>query len=252
MNYIIYQALNKVNNKSYIGMTIRTIQMRKYLHYWVAKRNAKSHFHKALIKYDESKWCWNILESGISNDKEFIKQREIHFINTHNTFNEGYNMTKGGEDFTSSEYQRCLQQKRVADGSHPFLGGEIQRKSAKKRWDDGTSNIIGLNQKRIEEGTHNLLGNSNPQRRRKIEGQKHHNQKNPWDNTKADKHSWLIADQLHDWYLVNKAGPYKMADHFKIKKSLQVIYYKYFEKGWTPLEDKEWLLFKATTLDKII
>ena len=247
MNYIIYQATNKVNNKTYIGMTTRTLDRRKYQHFWVARKNAKSHFHKAIVKYGESNWTWNILEKGFSNDKNYIREREKHFISNNNTFVEGYNMTEGGEDFSSSEYQKWLQQRRVADGSHPFLGGELQRQSSKKRWNEGTSNIIGLNKKRINNGTHNLIGESNPQIKRKKQGIKHHNQNSPWNNTRANKSAWIIADQLYQWYIANDMGPYQMAKHFNIKTSLQVMYYHYFLKGWNPNNDKEWLIFKAAT-----
>ena len=58
--------------------------------------------------------------------------------------------------------------KRVKDGTHPFLSGEIQRKNSEERIKNGTHNLLSgeiqriNNQKRIEDSTHNLLGDKNP------------------------------------------------------------------------------------------
>ena len=47
---------------------------------------------------------------------------------------------------------------RIADGTHHFLGGEITRESNKKRIADGTHNLLGgeNNRRRIANGTHNF------------------------------------------------------------------------------------------------
>lgn len=56
-----------------------------------------------------------------------------------------------------SELSRKYNLKRVADGTHPFSGGEIQRKSANERLAQGTHNLIGINEERVLNGTHHLL-----------------------------------------------------------------------------------------------
>jgi len=65
---------------------------------------------------------------------------------------------------------------RVENGTHQCLGGEIQR----KRVEDGTHNFIGgeLQRKRVAAGTHNLLGGA-LHRKRVEEGT--HNFLNPQD-----------------------------------------------------------------------
>ena len=57
--------------------------------------------------------------------------------------------------------------KRVSEGTHNFLGGDL----AKKRVAEGTHNFLGgdLNRKRVAEGTHNFLG-SDLNRKRVAEG----------------------------------------------------------------------------------
>ena len=245
--YIIYEAKCVINNKSYIGLTKRTLKQRKYQHEWNATHGSHGHFHHALLKYGTDNWQWMILESNIE-DGNLAKEREKYYINTFQTNKIGYNYTDGGDDFTSSEYQRSLQLKRVRDGTHPFLGGEIQRKSSKRRWEDGTNSLIGMNEKLIKEGTHVFLGDNNPQRKRKRSGILHHNQQKPWLNTNCDLVPWRIADQLYMWFCQNKdkkrgGGPYQMAKCFNISSSLQIMYYRYFKNGWIPQEDPEWVSF---------
>lgn len=56
------------------------------------------------------------------------------------------------------------QQKRVAEGSHHFLGGKIQQAKNKRLVDEGTHNFLGgvesrkITQERLENGTHHFLG----------------------------------------------------------------------------------------------
>jgi hypothetical protein len=63
-----------------------------------------------------------------------------------------------------SEISRINNQKRVENGTHPFLSGDIQRATNKKRIQEGTHPFLSgdiqraTNKKRIQEGTHNLLG----------------------------------------------------------------------------------------------
>ena len=244
MKYIIYKFTNTINGKSYIGLTTQTLERRVYLHYWNANKKPATHFHKALAKYPRDAWDISILEEGEAENKEHIKLREIYYISEQATYLAGYNSTQGGEDFSSSDYQRRLQIDRVKNGTHPFLGGSIQRDSMKKRWARGDFN--GLNQKRIAEGKHHFVGDKNPQKKLSAEG-RHHNQQKPWTNTKATS-VWKIADQLYDWYIDNhkrkRGGSYRsMEKAFNLNVSVQKMYYEYFQKGWNPRSDIDWIEF---------
>ena len=51
---IIYKAVNKVNNKVYIGQSINSIAHRKAQHYREAKsKQENNYFHNAFLKYSE-------------------------------------------------------------------------------------------------------------------------------------------------------------------------------------------------------
>ena len=58
-----------------------------------------------------------------------------------------------------------LQRRRIEDGTHNFLDGEIARKSNAKRIAEGTHNLQGANNpthRRIQDGTYHMLGEDNP------------------------------------------------------------------------------------------
>ena len=244
MNYIIYMFTNKINGKSYIGLTTQKLERRVYLHHWKSSKSPVCHFHKALAKYSRDNWTIHVLEEGEAPDKQYVKNRECHFIAEHNTYIDGYNSTQGGEDFSSSDYQRQLQLDRVKAGTHPFLGGSVQRASMKRRHANGEFKYHNKN--RVERGEHNFLGDNNPQRKLATEG-KHHNQQQPWMNTKATI-IWKIADELYDWYVLNhkkkRGGSYRaMEIAFNLSVSTQKMYYEYFQKGWNPRNDINWVEF---------
>lgn len=256
MKYIIYKALNTVNDKAYVGLTTQSLHRRMYLHFWKSLHNPTCHFHRALAKYDKIYWTITILEEGETDNRTYVKQREIFFINETNSYNVGYNSTKGGEDFSSSEYQSQLQKDRVAKGTHPFLGGVIQSKSMKRRHQQGE--FKNQNQKRISAGTHHFVGRTNPQKYLSKQGLHHNQNKKPWQNTKTMANpdavsAWKMADKLYDWYVkhnkLTRGGSYtQMSIDFDIKISLQVMYYKYFKNGWNPQDDLEWVEFSSTSL----
>lgn len=95
---IIYKAVNKVNNKIYIGKTIQSLNERKNQHYkkceW--ERNPNSIFYKAIRKYGKENFEWGIIEK--CNSEEELNQREKHFIKKFKSLidENGYNISTGG------------------------------------------------------------------------------------------------------------------------------------------------------------
>lgn len=92
--YVIYKVTNKINGKIYIGKT-NNFEKRKIEHtkYDI---NDNSIFHRALKKYGEEKFEWEIIDSA-DNLKE-INELEKYYIKKFSTYKtNGYNMTKGGD-----------------------------------------------------------------------------------------------------------------------------------------------------------
>lgn len=71
---------------------------------------------------------------------------------------------EGTYSFTDEEFKkqnRLKMLERVKNGTHNLLGGEIQRRTAKRLISEGRHCFQGLNTKRINEGTHNFVGTIN-------------------------------------------------------------------------------------------
>lgn len=97
MEGIIYQATNVVNNKMYIGKTIKTLKKRKQLHEADARRGSDYIFHKALRKYGVENFKWKILCKTSEEQLNELEKFYIEKYKTHYSLNSGYNMTYGGE-----------------------------------------------------------------------------------------------------------------------------------------------------------
>lgn len=95
--YVIYRILNTVTGKSYIGKTKQERQ-RRATHFSMLRKNR--HYNKKLQrsfdKHGERAFDFTVLEKGISNGN--CSEREIYWINHFDSFQNGYNLTIGGEN----------------------------------------------------------------------------------------------------------------------------------------------------------
>ena len=93
---LIYKATNIINNKSYIGLTTRTLQERKLEHLRHIKTE-NTYFHRAINEYGKDNFLWEIIDDTPSSIKE-LKEKESYYIQYFNTLApNGYNITTGGE-----------------------------------------------------------------------------------------------------------------------------------------------------------
>lgn len=96
--FIIYQHINKENNKRYIGQTSQDPERR-----WRTNGEGYSDspkFYEAIKKYGWDGFEHKIIEEGDS--QEWANEREIYWIAYYDTFNnddKGYNMTPGGGNY---------------------------------------------------------------------------------------------------------------------------------------------------------
>lgn len=96
MGYI-YKITNKINNKSYIGQTINPIHIRMYKHYSQAKK-ATTGIDFAIQKYGKENF---IVEQLCECPNEHLDNLEKYYINYYDTYNNGYNLTTGGQNGTT-------------------------------------------------------------------------------------------------------------------------------------------------------
>jgi group I intron endonuclease len=94
--YSVYKITNNINGKSYIGFTGNTIFERFEQHKKDAlKIRDNRKFYNAINKYGVDVWEIKLLET--LDNADFAKQKEIKFIEKFDTYNAGYNSTKGGD-----------------------------------------------------------------------------------------------------------------------------------------------------------
>lgn len=97
MRGFIYKITNNVNGKVYIGQTIQTIKERFYQHCATKCRDSVLNMaiHRAIKKYGKSNFTIEVIEEV---DKDSLNDREKFWIEYYNSYNNGYNSTRGGQD----------------------------------------------------------------------------------------------------------------------------------------------------------
>jgi len=100
----IYKATCKLNNKCYIGETIRSLKRRKTEHLSAARnkkhKDRNSYFYNAIRKYGEENFNWEIIKICRNIDKDSLYNElfelEISYIKEFDSFENGYNSNLGG------------------------------------------------------------------------------------------------------------------------------------------------------------
>lgn len=100
----LYKVINKINGNIYIGITTRSIKKRWEEHikdsFNYYSRSYNYHFHRAIRKYGIENFIIEQLDKAYSLEE--LKNQEIYYINKYDTYNNGYNSTRGGE-FSSNK-----------------------------------------------------------------------------------------------------------------------------------------------------
>lgn len=91
--YCVYLHKNKINNKTYIGITFRKPKDR-WLNGNGYKRQPK--FFNAILKYGWDNFEHIILEEDIPSEEEALK-RETYYIKKYNSVENGYNVNVEGQ-----------------------------------------------------------------------------------------------------------------------------------------------------------
>ena len=95
---IVYLVINKVNNKTYVGQTVKSLSVRKASHkhaaFYKRKHNSNNKFYNAIRKHGWDNFEWYILDSASNIDD--LNMLEMHYIDKFQSYYEGYNSTFGG------------------------------------------------------------------------------------------------------------------------------------------------------------
>lgn len=102
----IYLYTNKINGMKYVGQTICRLQKR----HWEHLHRDNSYIDRALRKYGEENFTLEVLEDGIE-DRAVLNEREMYWIAKYDSFNNGYNLTRGGfgaSSFNEEDAERII------------------------------------------------------------------------------------------------------------------------------------------------
>lgn len=93
---VVYKATSKTTKKSYVGIT-ECFSNRIYRHKQslMPYMNIDTVFVRAMKKYGFEDFEWKILK--VCKTREELAEQEKYFIHKYNTFENGYNMTTGGD-----------------------------------------------------------------------------------------------------------------------------------------------------------
>jgi group I intron endonuclease len=93
---LVYKITNKINNKSYIGHTVRTLEQRWKAHKSSMRQGSNFRFHLAIRKYGIDNWNLEVLFEH--DDVTICKKKEEELIKLYDLMNnkKGYNAKPGG------------------------------------------------------------------------------------------------------------------------------------------------------------
>ena len=112
MGYI-YKITNKINQKSYIGLTSKSVEERWKEHIAsINKLKDQRPLYSALAKYGVDSFSIETIEEV---DNDFLGERETYWISYYDSYKNGYNATLGGDGkWTHSIEQYDLQGNYIA------------------------------------------------------------------------------------------------------------------------------------------
>lgn len=99
----IYKITNDINNKVYIGQTVKTIKKRWQQHQC---NSSKEYFnqvvlYKAISKYGIEHFHIEEIETV---DNQYLDEREKYWIKYYDSYNHGYNSTIGGREIALYDF----------------------------------------------------------------------------------------------------------------------------------------------------
>ena len=117
----IYKITNNLNNKIYIGYKSKTVEESES--YYGSGTVIKA----AIKKYGKDNFTKTILERDIV-DFDFLKERERHYIKLYDSYNNGYNLTKGGDGIIGYKLTEEHKQKLIKSVKGKPLSKEHKQK----------------------------------------------------------------------------------------------------------------------------
>ena len=116
---LIYKATCTATNKGYIGLTTKTLSVRRSQHISAAMRGNNTgcrHFNRAIRKYGRNAFVWAVL-ARVAPERADRAEREL--IASHGTMSpHGYNIREGGNSGSHSAETRAKMSKTQTGKTH--------------------------------------------------------------------------------------------------------------------------------------
>jgi group I intron endonuclease len=122
---IVYKATCSITNKCYIGQTIYDLNSRIAGHISDMIHKNSCHFHHALNKHGLMNFAWSILQECSSI--EDLNEYEEWWIDVHDSFKNGYNMTTGGGNCQLSKEHKEKISKALKGIPGTWLGRQLSK-----------------------------------------------------------------------------------------------------------------------------
>jgi len=132
INGIVYKATSP-SGKAYIGITITTLKERIRTHLRSVNKGSKNPFHEAIRKYKLKNIKWEIIDRTKTWDE--LCKLETRYIKLYDSYNNGYNLTLGGEGTFGLKYDEewCIQNSKIRKQFFQNLDNRKMQSLANKR-----------------------------------------------------------------------------------------------------------------------
>ena len=98
-NLIIYTITNTVTGEKYVGQTRRGLARRRAEHRHRFNLGERDHeLYRAMVKYGFEKFKFEVVCHCLR--PEYLDEMEAHFVEHFRSFDNGYNMTRGGDSIS--------------------------------------------------------------------------------------------------------------------------------------------------------
>jgi len=148
---IIYKITNIINNKVYIGQTVRTLKKRMNEHF----RHNITIIDKALRKYGKSSFKIEIIDNA--NNIEELNEKEIYWINYFECMvPKGYNQCYGGGNSKGYKHKEKFKKKMRDSKRNAYYGinnpfyGRTHSDEQKQKWSHTRSGMKHLTNDQIK------------------------------------------------------------------------------------------------------
>ena len=138
---VVYEAINKVNNKRYIGQTVDFARRKRQHEDSIKYGGGCSYFIRALSKYGVNNFVWRVIDRAITQEE--LDAKESFWIEFFNTTDSrfGYNLKGGGYNpFLTESVKRSIGNAQLGELNHMY-GKTGSNNQTSKRVIDITTNI---------------------------------------------------------------------------------------------------------------